>query len=396
MKVRAALPMNAAGMAAERDIQGNGRQARTADSRFGVPCKVTISQEGRRRGKQQAGHTEQSAQSARTERMLLRRQEESEREQETRQGYIEELKEIDKTIKALNNSYNKEEDKYTVEKKQEVLRAMMSQKQLQMEENQRRAEEAQQMAMQFAKYQGEIDENNRDLLTLLKSIEETEKAEEEQEDGEVTGEGNGSTSDAQNAAGDMIRSSAVQFTVSSVKREWDVEEALAGLGDEGHRLLDRANAVTRSIVGESDSIRAALGSGSLTDDAIAERISHLQDGLGFDYQDVDISRRHGLQMIQDAQECKIRHLADDPLKGMSETKKSMMMSAVDAVYGEAVQGRLGEASRELEDEVEKLTDERNSVDRIRQDEEEYEEEQAEAAKEQEPLQTEEEYGRGSL
>ena len=50
----------------------------------------------------------------------------------------------------------------------------------------------------------------------------------------------------------------------------------------------------------------------------------------------------------------------------------MMLSAADAVIGEAVQGRLEEASQELKDQVEELIDERNDVDRIHQDKEEQE------------------------
>lgn len=50
-----------------------------------------------------------------------------------------------------------------------------------------------------------------------------------------------------------------------------------------------------------------------------------------------------------------------------------MLSAVDAALGEARQSGIDQASRELEDEVKKLIDERNDADRIRQDREQDEE-----------------------
>lgn len=88
-------------------------------------------------------------------------------------------------------------------------------------------------------------------------------------------------------------------------------------------------------------------------------------------------RGRGLQNLQDAQECRIQHLGDDPLGGMAETKKSMMSSAIEAAYGETVQDGINEVSRKLKDEVEKLLDERNDIGGIRQEEEEEKQEQEE-------------------
>ena len=62
---------------------------------------------------------------------------------------------------------------------------------------------------------------------------------------------------------------------------------------------------------------------------------------------------------------------------MLQTKKSMMRSAADAVIGEARQSSLDKASQELADEVKKLIDERNDVNRIPQDKEEDQEDKKE-------------------
>ena len=111
-----------------------------------------------------------------------------------------------------------------------------------------------------------------------------------------------------------------------------------------------------------------------------------QERTGLNYLDVERSREHGLHILQAAREYKIKRIADDPLRGMQKTKESMILSAVDAAIGEAVQGSLGKASQELKEQVEKLMDERNDVDRIRQDDEEDKEEQVEEF--EEPLQPE--------
>lgn len=95
------------------------------------------------------------------------------------------------------------------------------------------------------------------------------------------------------------------------------------------------------------------------------------------YKDVYSYRTFGLQVLRDAKDARIQHIADDPLKGLQETKNSMMLSAVDAALGEARQSSLDKASQELADEVEKLIDERNNVDRIQPDEAEEKEELSE-------------------
>ncbi len=401
MQVRA-ITVNAVDLASGRNLPGNRPQAQPGDNGFGPQCRVTISQEGRNLSRQQTARTEKGTQSVKEERMLLRRQEEAEQDQKWKEGYREKLGEIDKQISDLNSSYHTKKDKdETIEKQQQVLRAMRNQKQFQMEENQRRAKEAQQMAMQSAGYQEEIDEDNRDLLTLLKTMEEAEKAEEEQGNGAAGGGGKDiGNSDTPKSVSDVIQNSSAQFTTSSLRRAMGVEEAIDGLEAGGRWLLDAADSITRKVLEESAGIRAALDDEGCTEEKAAEMMQNLQDGMALNCKIVKDYRSWGLQILRDVRECKIQHLGDNPLGGMAETKKSMMMSAVDAAFGEAAQGSLEETSRELEEEVEELIDERNNVDRIRQDEEKEEEqevkEQEKEEEEQGKLLSTEEADRGSL
>ena len=357
-------------LTAEGTIQGKIQQAASVDNAFGPHCRVTISKEGRRLSDQQTEKKEQpgqSAQSARMERELFRRQEEAEQNKHSAEGYREQLEKIEKAMESLNHTYKAEADTDIIEKEQEVLRAMREQKQTQMEENQKRAREAQQMAMQSAKYQEEIDGNNRDILTLLKSLEEAEKAEEEQECGEVSTDSGSGASGTEHSMGNTIRNSAAQFMTSSLERELGVGEMLDGLIDGGHQLVDEAASITRNVIKESRDIRAALDDEAFTDDERAELMESFQERAGAACLDAKLSRTHGLHILQTARDYKIQRIADDPNRGMQGAKESMMLSAADAVIGEAVQGRLGEASQELKDQVEELIDERNDVDRIHQD-----------------------------
>ena len=401
MQIRA-ITVNAAGMAAEKGLQGNissgANHVQAEKNMFGAECRVTISREGKKLSRQRTAQTEKAnpnTLSVKEERKLLRQQEQARLSKEIRDGYREELNEIDKQITEYNNSYAKFDSKKvrydaalmdkTIEEQQKLLTTMQNQKQFQIDEGQRLAKEAQQMAMQSAGYQDEIDENNRELVTLLKTIEEAEKAEDERESGEAGTESNSSTStsSAAGSVSDVIQNSAAHFMTSSVKREWSVEEMLDAFEASGRWFLDTANSIIQNVLRESADIRAALDDEAFSDKEITDMMQRFQDGMKLNYDNVRDFRTFGLKVLQDVQEARIQHIADDPLKGLQETKNSMMLSAVDAALGEARQSSLDNASQELADEVEKLIDERNNADKIQPDEEEEKEELPEETKDEE-------------
>ena len=422
MQIRS-ITVNAAGLAAGTDMQGNSPVVKQASpgktvsagtgqtqaggrNTFGAECKVTISQKGKELGSlQQAARTEKSQQSVKAERMIRRSLEEAESDKSTKEGYRDKLDEIDKKISALNSSYSKKKDRdETIGKQQEVLRAMRNLKEFQAEQSQRLEKEARQAAMQSAGYQDEIDENNRELLTLLKTMEEAEKAEEERENGGEAESGNdGGTSapGTANSVSDVIKNSAAHYMISSAGREWGIQEAIAGLGDEGRQRLKLADTITRDILDATRNIRTAMDDKLYTDEKIAEMLKLLEDGTtkpGFaeeyrkrgwktgmqlNYDDVEYARGWGLQNLQDAQEVKILHFGESTGRNAQEVQKSLMLSAVDAALGEARQSGIDKASQELEEEVEKLLEERSDADRIRQDKELDEEEQEKKTEEKE-------------
>lgn len=420
------ITVNAAGtVAAEKGVQGIGLpsakqgqvQAEGKDI-FGAECKVTISREGKELSRQQA---EKGAQSAKTEKMIRRGQEEAAQDKSMREEYRDRLDEIDKKVNALNSSYEKKKQKdETIAKQQEVLKAMRNLKEFQEEQSQRLVKEARQAAMQSAGYQNEIDEGNRDLLTLLRTMEKAEEGEAEREGEEAAECGNDdgmSGFGTENTVSDVIKNSANQYMMSSAEGEWGVQEAITDLGDLGHYRLNLADTVTKSVLETTKNIRRAMDDEAFTDEQIADMMKLLEDGTlkpglaeemrrrGFKvgmqlvYDDIGSARSWGLQNLQDAQELKIQHFGDNTGISAQETKKNMMMSAVDAAIGEERQGALNKASQKLADEVEELIDERNDVDGIRQDEEQDEEEQdkktedkkAQDTAEQAEMQTAQEY-----
>ncbi|MCH5344712.1 MAG: hypothetical protein J1E64_11795 [Acetatifactor sp.] len=386
-----AITVNAGNTTVGQNFQGNSTLVQVDNNMFTPQCKVTISKEGKRLSRQQTEQPKESAGDAAVQRKMLRRIEETEQNDKTMDGYREQLTEIEKKISSLNRSFKTEADRETIEKEQEILRDMREQKQAQLEEGQRYAKEARELAqmLRSAKYQEDVDGNNRKLWTFLKTLEEAEKAEEEREGGAIEDESGSDTSEAGNSVSDTIRNSATQFATASMGRDLYVQGKLEGLSDEGHRLLDIANAVTNNVLTEIENTRSALDSEDYTDDMKAEMMDKFQEkNMALSYDDVEKSRSHGLHILREVRDHKIKRIADDPLAGLQETKDSIMMSAADAVLGEARQSHLDETSKELADEVQKLIDERNDVDRTQEEKEE--EEKAEDLKELTDTETEEE------
>lgn len=381
MRIRA-ITAHAAHTTAVQKVHRNGTPEQANNNMFSPQCKVTISKEGKRLSSRQAEKPQGNVQDTAVQRMKLRQIEESEQNAKITDSYREQLKDIEKRIYSLNKSFKTDSDRETIEKEQKVLRAMREQKQAQLEENQRRAEDARELAaMQSAKNQEDIDRNNRKLWTLLKTLEEAEKAEEEQE-GDIAEDDSGSgTSEAGNSVSDTIQNSATQFTVNSMRRDMHVKEELEWLSDLGHGYVDFADTITNNILKESEKVRAALDAEDYTDDMKAELVDHfkkeamLSCGDVQSYGSVEWFRKNGLHILQETRDYKIKRLADNPLAGMQETKDSMMMSAADAVFGESRQSYLDEASKELEDQVQKLIDERNSLDGPQEEKEEEEKEE---------------------
>lgn len=385
-----AITVNAAGtMAVGSGIREKGDQVRPEGSLFGPECRVTISKEGRnlsglRTAQSEAGR--QNAESVRKERALLRQQDEAELTAGIREGYRKELNEIDEQIKALNASYASWEEemkmdtdfqnsalgdamKETVKELKSLREAMQEQKDSQTEEAKKRMMEAQQMAMQQSvRCNEEIDENNRDLVTLLRTIEEAEKAEDGQLDERA--ESNSDASGEGDSASDAIRSSALQFMMSSADREKGVEEMLESAGESGRSYFDAADAVTQSVLRKTEDIRAALGNEVFTDEQIEGMMLKLREEMKADYRDVKYSRSFGMDVLRNVRDARIQRAGDDPLKGAAEAKKSMMRSAADAALGEAGRSGIDKASGELADEVQKLIDERNDIDRTPEEKEE--------------------------
>ena len=176
-----AITINAANLTTVQNNQSNSTPVQINNTMFTPQYKVTISEEGKRLSSQQTEQSQESVKEAAVRKRMLRQDEESEQNEKIIEGYRGQLRDIQKQITSINRSFSKETNREIIEDELEVIMDIRKQKQAQLEENQRRAKEARELAMQSSKYQEDIDGNNRKLWTLLKTLEEAEKAEEERE-----------------------------------------------------------------------------------------------------------------------------------------------------------------------------------------------------------------------
>ena len=362
-------------------IQVNGGFSELEEDMFGPEYEVTISEEGRNLSRQQTAQKEMGvigAQNSGETRALLRQLEEDQLAEKKRQGYYDELEELEKQIKVMNAaygrmrsdlSYNDPLMKELVEKQQLLEEKMQEHKDFQEEESLRRLKEAQRMAaMQASQYQEEIDENNRDLVTMLKTMEEADKAEDAQGNGVPENDGDGA-SDTEYSAGDTIHNSAQWLMKSSLNHEKGVEELSGKVEDLGHWFLSQANETAQNLLKTSTSIKKAIADESFTNGQIDEMMESFRREVKAKSEEAYIDGSFGTQILRDMRDVKLQRIADNPLQAMQQTKNGMVQAAADAVIGEARNSSLDKASDKLAEEVEELIDERNHVDRIPQDEE---------------------------
>ena len=365
-------------MTPEQNIPETGDQIQSADDLFGPGYEVSISEEGRKLLEGQTGEEaqkdagSQGIQLDEGTRMLLRQLEEDQQAGKTRNGYYDELEELEKQIKVMNaaygsmnrsKAYNDPLMKEVVKQQQLLQEEMQEQKDFQAEEALKRLKEAQQAAaMRTSRHQEEIDENNRDLVTLLKTVEEAKKAEEEQKDDSVEGE-DSSASGTENSTSGAIHNSATGLMKSSLNHERGVEELSDMVGDGGHYFLSKADGIAQNLLKKSKLLKVAVQDESFTVGELEEAMESFRSEVKVKLEDAYILGSFGTQVLRDMRDVKLQHIKDNPLQNLQQTKDGMMQAAADAAMGEARQSSINETSQELADEVEELIDERNGVGR---------------------------------
>ena len=367
-----------------RGIENRG-EIQLENDMFGPECRVTISEAGRKLSEQQAVQKEKNvcdAQSDKETKILLRQLEEAELSKRTREGYYDELEELEKQIKVMNAAYGRMRDDLTyndplmkeVVEQQRLLReAMQEQKDFQAEESQRKLEEAQKIAaMQASQYKEEIDENNRDLVTVLKTMEEAEKAGDEQEKDAL--EDDSGVSNTENSASDVIHNSALGLMKSSLNHEKGVEEISNMVRDSGHWFLSQANGIAQDLLRKSTFMKGAVYDKSFTNVQVDEMMQGFRAEVKVKGEEAYILGSFGTQVLRDMRDVKIQRIADNPMKDMQQVKEGMMQAAADAALGEARNSSLDETSKELAEEVKELIDERNGIDRTPEEKKEEERE----------------------
>mgnify|MGYP006865372681 CR=1 FL=1 len=379
MKVGGIGGIPAGVIAAEREALEDRNAVQLEDNMFGPAYHVAISEEGRSLlGEQTAEKEAGGMQLDEGTRMLLRRMEEAGQAKKTRDGYYNELEELERQIKVMNAAYGRMREgnmyddplmKELVKQQQLLQEEMQEQKDFQAEEAQKMLKEAQQMAaLQTSQYKEEIDENNRDLVTLLKTMEEAKKAEEEQENGGVEEKDEGS-SDKENSASDAIHDSASGLVRSSLNHEKGVEELSDMVSDGGRYFLSEADDIAQNLLKKGRMLKAVVRDEDFTVGQIEEAMKSFRSEVKVKLEDAYILGSFGTQILRDMRDARLQHIADDPLWSMQQTKDGMMQAATDAAIGEARQSSIDEASEKLADEMQRLIDERNGIDRISADNE---------------------------
>jgi hypothetical protein len=251
---------------------------------------------------------------------------------------------------------------------------MQEQKEFQEEESQRLTKEAQKMALQYSKCDEKVDENKRDLVALLKIIEESHKDDDEEN---RTGKSDSSSDDESlqgetKSVGDSIQNVANEYAAQSMRGELGVTDKLTNLADNGKELINKASSMIKSTYDEIENISKALDDDSFTEEEKANMITKFQEEFTPSYKDMKDYRAWGLQNLQDARDLKIQHISDNSLNNMEKTQEDLMQFANASTLGQARYETLDKTSQDLDDEIDKLIDKQKDIDTTKEDEEDKE------------------------
>lgn len=363
------------------------RQPAKASARnvFGAQCKVTISNEGRRLSEQSKQQQAQSIQASKMERVLIRQQEHAEA---NKTEYTDKVNAILNEIKDAKNNFSATETKETIEEKQEALRKMMEQKELQDEKNKKKIAEAESALSLSAKQQREIDEMNADLYVMVKSFEDPEAEENGKEHSDNSEK---DSEDSRGGVGTEVQASASALGVSAARSELYVNGIVDGMENEGLDLLARADAIYNeaymAIKDAVDIVEDPTLSAEEKEQKLEEYVANGGNLANTaDMGEAARLRGLGFQKRRDAKELDTKHIVINPLDGVAEAQKTIMDIGVDAAFHEAAQGMLDDASQELKDRVQEEIDKQNNITGT--PDEELEEEQSTEKLEQEKLEQE--------
>ena len=202
---------------------------------------------------------------------------------------------------------------------------------------------------------------------MLKTVEEAKKAEEEQKDDSVEGE-DSSASGTENSTSGAIHNSATGLMKSSLNHERGVEELSDMVGDGGHYFLSKADGIAQNLLKKSKLLKVAVQDESFTIGQLEEAMESFRSEVKTNCEEAYIFGSFGTQVLRDMRDVKLQRIADNPLQSMQQIKDGMMQAASDAALGEARQSGIDKTSEKLVEEVQRLIDERNGVDRTPQDE----------------------------
>lgn len=354
MQIKLTNYQNAAKYLSVPKVQGTERAA--TGGMFGAQCKVSISSEGKKLSKQSQQPVSQNSKITELSRLMDRQEEQSQRLTDDYSRMVDSVNDLINKVKNTGGTADKE----TIEKAQEALDTLKEQKEKQEEENERLIQQATDAVTFTAKQQEEIDKSNSDLLVMLKSMEDKDQENDQNDDSQE----DRNDTDASNV-GTEIRDSASQLKSSALRKMQLAEDKIDGLEENGLEMLSQVNDMINDIKGDLDQAEAALGDESLSAEErmqmAAEYAGRAETKAMDKMDDMLMLKGKGMQSRQDYRDLKLKQIAINPMQNVSKTQGILMDAAVDAVWREASQGIIEDASQELTDRVQEEIDQRNDI-----------------------------------
>ena len=342
------------------------------------PVETTISPEARDMWKKmQEDSQKQDTQQPQTE------QQEWDTEQTQRNEEYDELMRLvyswGRNVSNLNKSFETEEHKDALTRKQEALQEFTRMKALEQSEERRREQEALKSSEQSSMQQEEINKKNSELFMMLESFDKMEEDDEKRNDIEKKENDNGIQKEEE-AVNNYKQNDIVQngewLGVSAVKKEMHLYDAIDEIYQCGLNQLANIKDAEIKILEETKDIEQMAASDEYTAREKEDIVFGFCSSVGSEYFFRWISERQwGLREVANASDVRTEHIGSQHLGAAKEQQEAKQAAAAENTINQNWQEMYSSYGRQLAKIVQEKIDERNDITNPeRQEEPEKEEE----------------------
>ncbi len=267
-------------------------------------------------------------------------------------------------VSNLNKSFETEEHKDALTRKQEALQEFTRMKALEQSEERRREQEAQRVSEQSSMQQEEVNKKNSELFMMLESFDKMEEEDEKRNDKEKKDSDSG-IQKKEEAVNNYKQNDIVQngewLGISAVKKEMHLYDAIDEIYQCGLNQLANIKDAEIKILEETKDIEQMAASDEYTTREKEDIVFGFHLNVGGEYFRWNSERKWGLREVANASDVRTEHIGSQHLGAAKEQQEAKQAAAAENTIKQNWQEMYSSYGRQLAKIVQEKIDERNDI-----------------------------------